>query len=183
MGNIPKTEMGNKTLSAQLDEDSDLAKQFEQYRERKGMKSKSEAVRTLVRKSLERDQQEQKSDAVPDKTSDSTSSDSMSSESGTVIERLRSFTPGDSLLVWTGLIIAIPYLLGGGALLQALQITLGSAAGSRVFVYLGIGILLLLIPLMIAFIVELIRDLRQMWLQLRSSEEPNADESPAGVEA
>lgn len=158
MGYKPQTEMGNKTLSAQVDEDSDLAKQFEEYREEKGMKSKSEAVRTLVRDSLERD--------------------TMS-----VIGRLRSFTPADSLLVWTGLIFAIPYLLGGDALLQALQITLGSAAGSRVFVYLGAGILLLLIPLMITFIAEAIRDLRQWVSKLRSSDGSKSDESTAGVEA
>lgn len=54
-----------KTLSAQVDKDSELARDFEEYRESQGMTSKSEAVRTLVRDSLEQmeDNQEQRQPA------------------------------------------------------------------------------------------------------------------------
>lgn len=46
------------TLSAQVDSDTELAKQFKKYREQNGMTSKSEAVRHLVRSGLEHELQQ-----------------------------------------------------------------------------------------------------------------------------
>jgi len=51
--------MSTTTLSAQVEEDSELVDQFQEYRESNSMTSKSEAVRTLIREGLEDEQNSQ----------------------------------------------------------------------------------------------------------------------------
>ena len=50
--------MSTTTFSAQVEEDSELVDQFEEYRESNSMTSKSEAVRTLIREGLDDNQDE-----------------------------------------------------------------------------------------------------------------------------
>jgi len=54
--------MSTTTFSAQVEEDSELVDQFEEYRESNSMTSKSEAVRTLIREGLEDDHDQDESD-------------------------------------------------------------------------------------------------------------------------
>jgi hypothetical protein len=61
--------MSTTTFSAQVEEDSELVDQFQEYREENSMTSKSEAVRTLLREGLEDEQNSQDPQSAPESES------------------------------------------------------------------------------------------------------------------
>lgn len=172
MAYIPKAAMGNKTLSAQVDEDSDLARDFERYREQKGMKSKSEAVRTLVRESLDQEFNEARSD---DDSSD-TESDRASSPVETVSDILSNISLMTLLSV--GPIMGAAYLIGGGALTQALEIILGPTTAANIYIGIGLIILMFLVLLLILFMMDLLRQVGN-WT---AGDDDAADDATAKVQ-
>lgn len=130
--------MSSTTFAAQVDDDSQLAQEFEEYREQRSMHSKSEAVRTLLREGLQEA-------ADPDAQSDS-ESESAETESGSVAdaERGRARTTGDQrpdFALDSLILIAVAYWIGSVGLPASITSTV-STPGGMLFTVLGIVILI-----------------------------------------
>jgi|APHM01.1.fsa_nt_gi hypothetical protein len=54
--------MSSVTIATKVDEESNLVQEFEEYKKRKSMNSKSEAVRTLLREGLENEAEDNDAD-------------------------------------------------------------------------------------------------------------------------
>ncbi len=124
-----------KTLSAQVDADSDLAREFEEFREERSMNSKSEAVRVLVRDSLE-EHRDQSADGTQESSQD--------------VVRERSEI--DINLVTTDMLpalLGIGFLVGADGLMMSLQTVAGDVVGSMLFAIIGITLVALMMPLFV----------------------------------
>ena len=117
-----------KTVSAALEVDSKLFEEFEEYQEKNGMTSKSEAVRTLLRAGLA---EQMHDDDDRDDSDDRT--------------RVPTQTParGDELqlqfpALTYPLLSSVAFVVGSDGLLASLESVLGTTAGSWVFVFVGV---------------------------------------------
>jgi hypothetical protein len=74
-------KMSSVMLSTKVDEDSELAEEFEEFKESNSMYSKSEAIRTLMRAGLEQKQQETANESASEEsTSDGGTAPVLSTE-------------------------------------------------------------------------------------------------------
>ena len=103
------------TFSAQVDEDSGLVEQFEEYRQQKGM-TKSEAVRSLMRQSLERELDDEQPDQ-PAQTPSNTAS-----------------TSADWIHGNEPIIVGVAWIIGSNGILDSLTTVAGAATGAWIFV-------------------------------------------------
>jgi Arc/MetJ-type ribon-helix-helix transcriptional regulator len=122
--------MSTTTFSAQVEEDSELVDQFEEYRESNSMTSKSEAVRTLIREGLEDEQNSQ------DPQSASKSEPATGTESATRTTDDRPDFAVDSLVL-----IALAYWVGSVGLPASITATIATPGG-LLFTVAGIVILI-----------------------------------------
>lgn len=115
-----------KTLSAAVEVDSELAEQFEEFREQNGMTSKSEAVRHLLRAGLA----EQTDDSDDDDDRDT-------------LERQTPQTPSGRAADWIDgnepIIFGFAFLVGAEGILSSMMSVAG-AYGSVLFAVLGLGL-------------------------------------------
>lgn len=123
-----------RTISARVDEDSDLAQQLDQYQAQNSMTSKSEAVRHLLRSGLEHEF-EQPADDVddePDPSPGVADADADSGDSQPVIDL--NLIQGNEPII-----LGFAFLLGSNDILAALTAVAGGLGG-LLFVAFGIGI-------------------------------------------
>jgi Arc/MetJ-type ribon-helix-helix transcriptional regulator len=114
------------TIGAQLDADGDLAKQFEEFQERNSYETKSEAVRALIRESLERDRaQHQQQDA--DQQSDRPA-DAVAADGGMQLNLIEGNEP---------ILLGIALLIGFDGILSALT-SIAGALGAWLFIALSL---------------------------------------------
>lgn len=148
--------MSMTTFSAQVDEDSGLVEQFEEYRMQKGM-TKSEAVRSLMRQSLERELDASEDEPVePDRDRDQRADAVMSESTVSIIE-------GNEAII-----IGFAFLIGADGILSSLTAVAGPA-GASIFVALGL--------------VVVAAVLRDVWVHWRASDDaqtPDRTHSGAG---
>ena len=118
------------TLAANMDEDAETFERFEEYRQKKGMTSKSEAVRTLIREGLERelddygdDVQRNQNDAVQTEPSP---------------DLIRKNAP---------ILFGLAFLIASDGFLSALEAAAGETIGTLVFVAGGMIIVASLFPM------------------------------------
>jgi hypothetical protein len=145
--------MSMTTFSAQVDEDSGLVEQFEEYRQQKGM-TKSEAVRSLMRQSLERELEDDQDDVQRDQPAQTPSNTAS--------------TSADWIEGNEPIIIGFAFLIGADGILSALTGVVG-AAGAALFALTGI--------LITGWI------LADIWTNLRASDDaqtPDRTHSGAG---
>jgi hypothetical protein len=104
------------TLSAQVDSDTELEQQFEQFRDQNGMTSKSEAVRHLLRSGLEQEL-EQPDDAADDGSAQSTRATTDAAHDAIIdINLIR----GNEAIIF-----GFAFLVGSNGILSALTDVLG----------------------------------------------------------
>jgi len=115
------------TIGAQLDADGDLAKQFEEFQERNSYETKSEAVRALIRDSLERDRR-QDQQADDEQQSDQAGSDVVATDGGTQLNLIEGNEP---------ILLGIALLIGFDGILSALTSVAG-ALGAWLFIALSL---------------------------------------------
>lgn len=128
------------TLSAAVDRDSELAKQFDQFREANGMTSKSEAVRHLVRAGLA---QQEYDDGVVD-GDDAGAGDDQPPQPSPASQQI-------DILSIDGikpLAAGVAFIIGSDGFLAAAQSVAGDFAGSWIFITVGIVILASLLPML-----------------------------------
>jgi Arc/MetJ-type ribon-helix-helix transcriptional regulator len=116
--------MSTTTFSAQVESDSELVDQFEEYREENSMTSKSEAVRTLLREGLEDEQNSQDPQSATDTESSTRTTDD------------RPDFAVDSLVL-----IALAYWVGSVGLPTSITSTIATPGG-LLFTVAGIVILI-----------------------------------------
>jgi hypothetical protein len=124
--------MSMTTFSAQVPEDSGLVDEFEEFRREKGM-NKSEAVRALMRQSLER---ERNDDAQPPAAPSRSSND---------------WIKGNE-----GLLLGLAFLIGSDGILNSLQAVAGDGVGSLLYATLGLIVILSLLPMLLSHARRLI---------------------------
>lgn len=124
-----------KTLSAAVEVDSELAEQFEEFREQNGMTSKSEAVRHLLRAGLA----EQTDDSDEAEQTD----DSDDDDDRDTLERQTPQTPSGRAADWIDgnepIIFGFAFLVGAEGILSSMMSVAG-AYGSVLFAVLGLGL-------------------------------------------
>ena len=111
--------MSMTTFSAQADEDSGLVEQFEEYRQQKGM-TKSEAVRSLMRQSLERELDDDQDDVQRDE-----SAQTPSNTASTSSDWIHGNEP---------IIVGVAWIIGSNGILDSLTTVAGAATGAWIFV-------------------------------------------------
>lgn len=137
------------TISARVDEGSDLAQEFEQFQAQNSMTSKSEAVRHLLRSGLERELKQPDDADAPDSTaSGSQAADTGSTASGTTVN----VVSGNEAVL-----LGVAFLIGSDGILGALQSVAGAAGGTLLFAALGLGIVLSMLPTLIRHLQHLMR--------------------------
>jgi len=120
-------ENRTETVSAQLAADSELAAQFDRYREVNGMNSKSEAVRHLLRIGLHEQMQESDADDVDDDRDAAHDADSSPSIDLNLIQ-------GNEAII-----LGFAFLIGSNDILVALTAIAGGLGG---WLFIAIGLLL-----------------------------------------
>lgn len=131
-----------KTLSAAVEVDSELAEQFEEYREQNGMTSKSEAVRHLLRAGLADEMNSDDRDAG-DEQPDQTSSDSPQID----IDLIRGNEPA---------LFGLAFVIGSDGFLSVMQAVAGAFWGSILFAVTGFSIIAAMTPMFIRAILRLV---------------------------
>lgn len=126
------------TLSAQVDSDTELAKQFEEYREQNAMTSRSEAVRHLVRAGLEQELSKQAGDDAADSTASGESSGKSATDPDISINLIRGNEP---------ILFAVAFVIGSEGVLAVTQSVAGAFWGSMLFVAIGIVTLASMLPM------------------------------------
>lgn len=105
------------TIGAQLDADGDLAKQFEEFRERNSFETKSEAVRALVRDSLERDRRQQQQRDIEQQSAQSGPDSAETNDAQQALNLIEGNEPillGVALLIgFDGILSALTSVAGG----------------------------------------------------------------------
>jgi hypothetical protein len=130
--------MSMTTFSAQVPDDSGLADDFEEFRKEKGM-NKSEAVRALMRQSLER---ELNDDVQPDQRDRDESNQTK--------------TSADWIDGNEGMLMGLAFLIGSDGILASLQSVAGDVVGSILYASLGAIIIAAMIPMFARHIRRLI---------------------------
>lgn len=130
-----------KTLSAAVEVDSELAEQFEEYREQNGMTSKSEAVRHLLRAGLADEMNDDDRDAR-DEQPDQTSSDSPQID----IDLIRGNEPA---------LFGLAFVIGSDGFLSVMQAVAGAFWGSILFGITGVSIIVAMFPMMLREVFRL----------------------------
>lgn len=131
--------MSMTTFSAQVDEDSGLVDQFEEYRSQNGM-TKSEAVRSLMRQSLERELNDDDDDG------DQQDRDAV----------VRTESSADWIQGNESMLLGLAFLVGSDGILASLQSVAGDATGSILYAALGLIIAASLVPMFARHIRELV---------------------------
>lgn len=116
------------TISARVDEDSDLAQEFDQYQKQNSMTSKSEAVRHLIRSGLEQELQQ------PDNADDA---DSAQSDSAPADADNAPIISVDVIRGNEPIIIGFAFLVGFNDILSGLT-TVAGRAGALLFMAIGL---------------------------------------------
>jgi Arc/MetJ-type ribon-helix-helix transcriptional regulator len=126
------------TLSAQIDSDTELAKQFEEYREQNAMTSRSEAVRHLVRAGLEQELSKQAGDDAADSTASGQSSGKSATDPDISINLIRGNEP---------ILFGLAFVIGSEGFLTVTQSVAGAFWGSLLFAAIGIVIFASMLPM------------------------------------
>jgi hypothetical protein len=137
------------TLSAQVDSDTDLASQFEQYQQSNAMTSKSEAVRHLVRAGLEQELEHE--DGADDPGSTASGSQTADADSTASPATVNVVSGNEAIL------LGVAFLIGSDGILASLQSVAGAAGGTLLFAALGLGIVLSMLPTLIRHLQHLMR--------------------------
>jgi hypothetical protein len=130
--------MSMTTFSAQVPDDSGLADDFEEFRREKGM-NKSEAVRALMRQSLER---ELNDDVQPDQRDRD--------------EFNQTKTSADWIDGNEGILMGLAFLIGSDGILNSLQSIAGDTFGSVLYASLGAIIIAAMIPMFVRHVRQLL---------------------------
>ena len=118
-----------KTITADVPKDSELARQFEEYRETNSMNSNAEAARTLLRSGLDQEFDDE-TDDDRDGSDDRARVPTQTRDTG---DELQLQFPA----LTYPLLSSVAFVVGADGLLTALESVLGSA-GSWVFVFVGV---------------------------------------------
>ena len=116
-------------MSAQVDTETELAQQFEEYQQRNAMTSKSEAVRHLLRAGLAQELEQPDDDVDDDRDVARGDVDARSSPGNPL-----NMTSGDGAIVLGG-----AFLIGSNNILAALTAVAG---GMGAWVFLSMGLIL-----------------------------------------
>lgn len=147
-----------KTLSAAVEVDSELAEQFEEFRDQNGMTSKSEAVRHLLRAGLA----EQMDDSDDD-------------DDRNALERQTAQTSSSRAADWIDgnepIIFGFAFLIGAEGILSSL-VAVAGGAGTVLFAVLGLA-------LSVWLIVDTVRN----WRDSDESSTPAVETANGGVDA
>jgi Arc/MetJ-type ribon-helix-helix transcriptional regulator len=131
--------MSMTTFSAQVDEDSGLVDRFEEYRNQMGM-TKSEAVRSLLRQSLERELDDDDEDAQRDQR-----------DRDDAVRSSNDWIEGNE-----GILLGVAFLIGSDGILASLQSVAGATIGALLYATLGMLIIASLFPMFARHIRRLI---------------------------
>lgn len=143
-----------KTVSAALEVDSKLFEEFEEYQEKNGMTSKSEAVRTLLRAGLAEQTDDDDRDSHEEQAAQTSSS------------RAADWIEGNEPIIF-----GFAFLIGAEGILSSL-VAVAGGAGSLLFAVLGLG-------LSVWVIVDTVRN----WRDSDESSTPAVETANGGVDA
>lgn len=148
-----------KTLSAAVEVDSELAEQFEEYREQNGMTSKSEAVRHLLRAGLAEQTVDDDGDDDDRRPRDEQTIQTSSARAANWIDETKP------------IILGFAFLIGFEGILSSM-VAVAGGVGSVLFAVMGLGLA-----------VWIIVDAIQGWRDSDESVTPAAETANGGVDA
>jgi Arc/MetJ-type ribon-helix-helix transcriptional regulator len=158
------------TLSAQVDSDTELAKQFEEYREQNAMTSRSEAVRHLVRAGLEQELSKQTDDDAADSTASGQSAGQPATDPDISINLLRGSEP---------VLLALAYVFGYSDFQTATRALAGPFWGQLLFAGIGVAILAAMMPMFVRAVLDVSQGLID---SVRKFRDDDADANASGVQ-
>lgn len=127
-----------RTLAAQIDPDSELADQFDDYREQISAQSNSEAVRQLVRVGLEQEHEPARGDSEGLENERTDKDQQPASDQQINLDLIKGNEP---------ILAGIAFILGSESFLSAITAVTGGYIGTLIFTAVGLLIVVSLIPI------------------------------------